>query len=65
VQRVRQHAEYIDIIILAELLKLKRLVSLMPIKDEQPRCPNYLALCTTDKILQSLNSNLLIVANIG
>jgi hypothetical protein len=53
---VRGHTESEDIILLAELLKLKRLMTLMAIKDKQPANSNCLALCMLDKVLKPLNS---------
>jgi hypothetical protein len=48
---VRQHVERIDIILLAELLKLKRVVALIAIKDKQPARPNYLTIYMLNKVL--------------
>jgi hypothetical protein len=48
---VRRHAERVDIILLAELSKLKRLVALVTTKNKQLTRPNYLALCMLNKVL--------------
>jgi hypothetical protein len=64
---VRWHAERVDIILLAELLKLKRLVALITIKDKQPTRPKYLSICMLNKVLKLINSKLIcclaVVAN--
>ena len=52
------HAERVEVNFQAELLKLKGIVALMAIKDEQPTRANYLTLCLLDDVLYPLNSYL-------
>ena len=46
-----RHIERIDIILLIELLKLKRVVALIAIKDKQLARPNYLTIYILNKVL--------------
>jgi hypothetical protein len=48
---VRRYVERVDIILLAELLKLKRMVALMAVKDEQATYTNNASLCISIKVL--------------
>ena len=48
---MRRHAERVDIVLLAELLKLKRVVALIAIQNQQPARPNHLAICMLNKVL--------------
>jgi hypothetical protein len=48
---VRRHVERVDIILLTELLKFKRVVALIAIKNKQLMRSNYLALYMLNKVL--------------
>jgi hypothetical protein len=48
---VGRHAERVDIVLIAELLKYKRVVTLMAIKDKQLTRPNHLTICMLNKVL--------------
>jgi hypothetical protein len=47
---VRRHAERVDVVLSIELLKFKRLVALIAIKNKQPTRPNHLALCMLNEV---------------
>jgi hypothetical protein len=48
---VRRHAERVDIVLLADLLELKRVVALMAIKDKQPTRSYCTSLCISVEVL--------------
>ena len=48
---MRWHTERVDIVLLAELLKLERVMALMPVKDEQATCTNNASLRVSVEVL--------------
>lgn len=55
---MRRHADYDDLVLLADSLKFKRVVALMTIKDQQLIGANAL-ISMLDKVPQPLNTKLI------
>jgi hypothetical protein len=61
---VRWHTDCEDLILLAKLLKLKRVVALMPIKDKQAMSADRTRLCVSIKVLKLRNPKLFICLSV-
>ena len=57
---MQQYIKRVDIILLIKLLKLKRLVALIAIKNKQATCANNASLYISIKVLQLGNTQLVI-----